>query len=59
MDADGDVWRMYRFIERARSYDVVESGPQAYEAARAFGEFQRMLADLPLPRLHETLPDFH
>jgi len=59
MDADGDVWRMYRFIEGARSFDVVESGPQAYEAARAFGEFQRMLADLPLPRLHETLPDFH
>jgi hypothetical protein len=59
MDGDGNCWRMYRFIEGARSYDVVESGPQAYEAARAFGEFQRMLADLPAPRLRETIADFH
>ena len=59
MEWGGDCWRMYRFIEGARSYDVVESGHQAYEAARAFGEFQRMLADLPQPRLHETIQDFH
>jgi Ser/Thr protein kinase RdoA (MazF antagonist) len=58
-DEDGDLWRMYLFIEGARSYDVVESPAQAYEAARAFGEFQRMLADLPAPRLNETIPDFH
>ena len=59
MDEDGACWRMYRFIEGARSYDVVEGPAQAYEAARAFGEFQRMLADMPGPRLHETIPDFH
>jgi hypothetical protein len=58
-DQEGRAWRMYRFIEGARSYDAVESAAQAYEAARAFGEFQRMLADLPAPRLHETIPDFH
>jgi Ser/Thr protein kinase RdoA (MazF antagonist) len=59
MDEDSNFWRMYRFIEGARSYDAVESAAQAYEAARAFGEFQRMLADLPAPRLHETIPGFH
>ena len=59
MDPDGEFWRMYRFIEGARSYDVVESATQAYEAARAFGEFQRMLTDLPAPQLHETIPGFH
>jgi Ser/Thr protein kinase RdoA (MazF antagonist) len=59
MDREGKSWRMYRFLEGARSYDVVETAGQAYEAARAFGEFQRMLADLPAPRLHETIPDFH
>jgi aminoglycoside phosphotransferase (APT) family kinase protein len=58
-DANGASWRMYRFIEGARSYDAVENAAQAYEAARAFGEFQRMLADLPGPRLNETIPDFH
>jgi hypothetical protein len=59
MDEDGGFWRMYEFIEGARSYDVVENAAQAYEAARAFGEFQGMLADLPPSRLRETIPGFH
>ncbi len=58
-DADGNYWRAYRFIENATTYNSVESPGQAYEAAKAFGEFQRMLADLPEPRLHDTIPDFH
>jgi hypothetical protein len=58
-DPEGNTWRTYTFIENARSYDVVESTGQAFIAARAFGDFQKMLADLPSPRLHETIPDFH
>jgi Ser/Thr protein kinase RdoA (MazF antagonist) len=59
LDEEGGFWRMYEFIEGARSYDVVETVAQAYEAARAFGEFQGMLGDLHSPRLHETIPGFH
>jgi aminoglycoside phosphotransferase (APT) family kinase protein len=58
-DADDNYWRAYRFIENATTYNSVESPGQAYQAAKAFGEFQRMLADLPAPRLHDTIPDFH
>jgi len=58
-DADGGFWRAYRMIEGARSYDAVESPQQAFQAARAFGRFQLLLADLPAPRLHDTIPDFH
>ena len=58
-DAHGGWWRCYLFIERARTYDVVETPQQAAAAARAFGEFQRLLVDLPGKRLHETIPDFH
>lgn len=58
-DEQGAYWRVYRFIENATSYDAVQSPGQAYEAARAFGRFQQMLASLPAPRLHETIPDFH
>ena len=58
-DEEGAYWRAYRFIENATSYDAVQSPRQAYEAARAFGRFQQMLASLPSPRLHETIPDFH
>lgn len=58
-DGDGGWWRCYLFIEQARTYDIVGSPRQAAAAAKAFGEFQRLLVDLPGRRLHETIPDFH
>lgn len=58
-DDDGRVWRTYLFIEGARTYDVIEAVDQAEAAARAFGAFQAQLADLPPPRLHETIARFH
>ena len=58
-DDQGNYWRMYRFIENARTVDAIESPEQAFQAARAFGWFQHLLADLPMPRLHDTIPDFH
>ncbi len=58
-DAAGYYWRVYLFIEEARTYDAVQSPAQAFAAAYAFGRFQKLLADLPAPRLHDTIPDFH
>jgi len=58
-DEQGNYWRAYLFIEKARSYDAVENPRQAFEAAKAYGQFQKLLADLPAPRLHDTIPDFH
>jgi hypothetical protein len=58
-DAEGNFWRVYLFIENATGYDIAQNEKQAYEAARAFGEFQNLLADLPGDRLYETIPNFH
>jgi len=58
-DAQGNYWRCYHFIEKARSLDIVETPAHAREAARAFGNFQRLLSGMTGPRLHETIPDFH
>lgn len=58
-DAEGNYWRCYPFIEGARTYDVIQNSRQAYEAARAFGEFQSLVSGLEGPRLHETIPAFH
>ncbi len=58
-DNKGNIWRCYVFIEGARSHEICETPAQAYEAARAFGLFQRLLADLPGAPLHETIPFFH
>ncbi|MGA0133822.1 MAG: phosphotransferase enzyme family protein [Opitutales bacterium] len=58
-DEHGGHWRCYLFIEGATGHDVVRDAGQAREAARAFGAFQALLADLPGGRLHETIPGFH
>ncbi len=58
-DDQGNVWRVFVFIEGAQTHDTIKSEAQAYQTARAFGQFQSLLTDLPEPRLHETIPDFH
>lgn len=59
VDVDGNYWRAYHFIDGASTYDAVERTEQAFQAAKAFGHFQQLLVDLPEPRLHDTIPDFH
>ncbi|MEG2584527.1 MAG: mucin desulfatase, partial [Oscillospiraceae bacterium] len=44
---DGEYFRMYAFIEGARTYQIVEEPRHFYNAARAFGRFQKLLADFP------------
>ena len=58
-DAEGNWWRTFPFIEGARGYDEIQDTRQAEEAAKAFGEFQKLTADLGGERLHETIPHFH
>ena len=58
-DREGGYWRCYLFIEGAVGHDVIQSPAQAGEAARCFGEYLRLLSDLPGGRLHETIPGFH
>lgn len=59
VDTNGQYWRMYNFIEGARSLEKVETTAQAFQAAKAIGQFQSLLADLPAPRLNDTIPNFH
>lgn len=56
---DNKYYRLYPFIANSVTIDVAHSPEQAFEAARQFGGFTRMLSDFPAGRLHETLPDFH
>ena len=59
VDEQGSCWRTYSFLENTTSLDTAQTTRQAYEAASAFGTFQRLLVDLPQPRLHDTIPHFH
>jgi Ser/Thr protein kinase RdoA (MazF antagonist) len=58
-DEAGQYWRAYHYIEGAHIHDIVETAEQVEQAAREFGLFQKLLADLPPPRLAETIPGFH
>ncbi len=58
-DQDEKCWRMYLFIEKAETFDVIETEEQAFAAAVAFANFQKSLVDLPGDRLFETIPEFH
>jgi hypothetical protein len=59
LNGDDGVWRTFLFIEGVETFEAVQTVEQAYEAGRAFGEFQHLLVDLPGARLFETIPDFH
>jgi aminoglycoside phosphotransferase (APT) family kinase protein len=59
IDAADAYWRTYLYIEGARTHATIDSPLLARSAAAAFGRFVRLLADLPGPRLHETIPHFH
>lgn len=58
-DASGGWWRVLKCIEGAVTYETVEDPALAADAAREFGRFAALLADLPAPPLHETLRAFH
>lgn len=56
---DGEnYWRIALFIPNSVSYEEVTPA-LSYEAGKAFGEFQSMLADIPEGTLGETIPNFH
>jgi Ser/Thr protein kinase RdoA (MazF antagonist) len=52
-------FRLFPFVKNSFAYDVVQTPQQAFEAARQFGMFTKLLSDLPADRLKITLPDFH
>ena len=58
-DQEGECWRAYERIGQVASFDRITQPQQAYQVGKAFAEFQALLSDLPAPRLHDTIADFH
>lgn len=56
---DGEVYRVYKFINDTVYYSVVENAEVLYQAGKAFGSFQNMLNDFPGEKLYETILNFH
>lgn len=57
-DFNGKYWRLYALVRNTKSYDALP--PElSYKAGKAFGKFQRLLTDIPLDQLIETIQYFH
>lgn len=56
---DGTYWRVFVFIDHTIVLQVVEEPKHFYYTGKAFGNFQKLLADFPAEKLTETIPNFH
>lgn len=56
---DGGAYRAYKFIDGAYTVSDKKTPEILYEAAKAIGEFQKLLADFDAEKLFTVIPDFH
>lgn len=59
IDEQGEYWRALSLIASATSYDKVRNVEHAVEAGIVLGHFQRIISDVPVEDLADTLPGFH
>lgn len=57
--AKGEYFRLQPFVNDSYSYDVVNDVQLAFEAAKQFGRFTRLLAGIDISRIQFPLRDFH
>jgi Ser/Thr protein kinase RdoA (MazF antagonist) len=58
IDGEG-YFRLFPFIKNSHTIDTASSASQAFEAAKQFGRFTKLLSAFQADKLHLTIPDFH
>lgn len=58
-DSQGHVWRGLSFVENTTTFDTIQSQQHATEVGYGLGYFHRLVSDLPITNLVDTLPGFH
>lgn len=56
---DSEYYRLFPFVEGSKSLNALTKADEAYEAAKQFGKFSKILADFKAEELNITIPDFH
>jgi thiamine kinase-like enzyme len=59
VDGNHGYFRLFPFVENSHTVDIVETPAEAFEAAKQFGRFTKLLTELDIEKLKITLPDFH
>lgn len=56
---DGNYFRLSPFVTGSQTHLVTENPRQAYEAAKQFGKFTKLLSGIPMDNFKTVIPDFH
>lgn len=56
---ENEYFRMFPFVQGSHAKTVVGNASEAFEAAKQFGHFTRLLSGFEVKSLHVTLVDFH
>jgi Ser/Thr protein kinase RdoA (MazF antagonist) len=59
VESQSGCFRLFPFVANSHALNVVNTPQEAFEAARQFGKFTRLLNDFEVSELKLTLPDFH
>jgi hypothetical protein len=59
VEANDEYYRLTPFIKNSHTVDAITRPEQAFEAAKQFGKFSRLLNNFDAGQLQYTLPDFH
>ena len=59
VDGENNFYRLFPFIKNSQSFNSVPNPALAFEAAKQFGRFTRLLSHFDPATLHITVPDFH
>lgn len=52
-------FRLLPYVNNSHTINTVQNTKQAFEGAKKFGEFTKLLSAFPVEKLQITLPDFH
>jgi len=58
-DGKGDYWRLLNYQEDTKNLDHSSTAIQSFEAAKAYGLFQKLFLDFNPQDLHITIANFH
>ncbi|MEM7590831.1 MAG: aminoglycoside phosphotransferase family protein [Cyanobacteria bacterium P01_A01_bin.83] len=56
---DGSFWRAISYIENSQSFDTIQNRGHAEEIGFGLGMFHRLLSNLSVDQLYDTLEGFH
>lgn len=59
IDDEGVCWRAISLIASATAFDKIRDLEHAHEVGYVLGNFQRLISDIPVEDLTDTLPGFH